>query len=143
MEYHGGHYAVTGQYVPLYLTADTAVAAQHASRGETLPVRALGNAWALVRKGGKSYYVRKRYLNLPSTLAMPDSVVVPRDPVTGLISYVGDVDVSATQAELMGRTRLWFATAFRAKDVFQVQDPTTGTLVGKAFSEIFRFYIYE
>ena len=134
----GGHYAITGQYVPLYLTADTTVVTQHASLGEQLPVWWLGNTWAQVRKSGKSYYVRKRYLNLPgATAIIPDSVTVPRDPVTGLIRYVGDVDLPGTRAELMGRAQVWFATGFRTKDVLQVNDAATGTLVGRAFSEIF------
>ncbi len=138
MVYQSGRYAITGQYVPLYLTADTTAVAQHASLGEKLPVWAIGNNWAKVRKGGKSYYVRKRYLNLPgATATIPDSVAVPRDAASGLIRYLGDADPPGTQAELVGRAQVWFATFFRSKDVLQVQDAATGTLVGKAFSEIF------
>ncbi|WP_210516700.1 DUF4468 domain-containing protein [Hymenobacter terricola] len=133
-----GHFTITGQYVPLYLTADTTAVDQHASRGEVLPVWQIGNIWAQVHKAGKSYYVRRSYLNFPDALVItPDSVAVPRDPATGLIRYVGDVDVPGTQAELMGRAQVWFATGFPTKDVLQVNDAATATLVGRTYSEIF------
>ena len=134
----GGRYNVTGQYVPLYLPGDTVAAAQHASQGERLPVQAMGSRWALVYKTGKHYFMRKEYLNLPGALALgPDSVAVPRDPATGLIRYSGEAVAPGSQAELMGRAKVWFATGFRTKEVMQVQDAATGALVGKAFSEVF------
>ena len=135
---YGGHYTVTGQFVPLYLPGDTLTASQHANQGESFPVQAVGARWAQVRKKGKLYFMRKQYLNLRGALVLgPDSVAVPRTPVTGLVRYVGSATAPGTQAELMGRAQVWFATGFRTREVLQVQDPASGTLVGKAFSEVF------
>lgn len=134
----GGRYDVTGQYVPLYLPGDTLTANQYVSQGERLPVQAAGNRWALVRKDGKLYFTPKKYLNLPGALVLgSDSLALPRNPATGLIYYTGDAAAPGTQAELMGRAQVWFATGFRTKEVMQVQDAASGTLVGKAFSEVF------
>lgn len=135
---YGGRFAIIGQYVPLYLSADTTVIARRASQGERVAVQLTGNNWTQVRVKGQLYFVRRRYLNLPGALAaVPDSVAVPRDPVSGLIRFVGEVDAPSSQAELMSRAKVWFATAFRGTEVLQVQDAAAGALVGKSFSEIF------
>jgi len=135
----GGRYLVTGQFVPLYsIAGDTASVVLHANQGEALAVRAVGPTWAQVQKNFAVYYVRKQYLNVPLPFGpVPDSVAVPRDPATGLVRYAGEAAAPGTRAELMGRAQVWFATAFRAKNVLQVQDPASGTLVGKAVSDVF------
>lgn len=131
-------YTVTGQFVPLYLAGDTLNTAQHANQGERLLVQGLGRTWAQVVKKQRRYFMHKQYLNLPDALSVvPDSVAVPRAPVSGLVRYTGEATVPGTQAELMGRAKVWFATGFRTKEVLQVQDAATGALVGKASSEVF------
>jgi hypothetical protein len=132
------NYLVTGQFVPLYTAGDTLNAARHAAQGERLLVQGLGPNWAQVVIKQKYYFLRKQFLNLPDALqTIPDSLAVPRDLATGLVRYTGEATAPGTQAELMGRAKVWFATGFRTKEVMQVQDAATGALVGKAFSEVF------
>lgn len=134
-----GLYAVTGQYVPLYAAGDTTSAMLHLVQGERVRVGGVGQRWVQVVHKSKDYFIRRQFITLPDDLKeIPDSVAVPRDATTGLIRYVGDVLVpGSSQAELMGRAKVWFATNFRTEEVLQVQDAATGALVGKAFSEVF------
>ena len=134
-----GLYAVTGQYVPLYLAGDTTTAARHLVQGERVRVTGVGRHWVQVVHKYKDYFMRRQFITLSNDLKeVPDSVAVPRDATTGLIRYVGEAAVPGiSQAELMGRAKVWFATNFRTEEVLQVQDVATGTLVGKAFSEVF------
>lgn len=135
----GGLYAITGQYVPLYVAGDTTTAALHLVQGERVRVMAVGQRWVQVTYKYRNYFIQRPFVTLPDDLKeVPDSVAVPRDATTGLIRYVGDVTVpGSSQAELMGRAKVWFATNFRTEEVLQVQDAATGALVGKAFSEVF------
>ena len=134
-----GLYAVTGQYVPLYQAGDTTNAVLHLVQGERVRVAGVGRHWVQVARKYKEYFMRRQFITLPNDLKeVPDSVAVPRDATTGLIRYVGEGAVPGTsQAELMGRAKVWFATNFRTEEVLQVQDAATGALVGKAFSEVF------
>ena len=134
-----GIYALTGQYVPLYPAGDTITAALHLVQGERVRVAAVGRQWVQVVHKYRDYFMRRQFITLPDDLKeIPDSVAVPRDANTGLIRYVGTAAVPGiSQAELMGRAKVWFATNFRTEEVLQVQDPATGALVGKAFSEVF------
>lgn len=137
---YGYRHTITGQFVPMYADAkDTSVVARRANQGEDFAVRSLGNTWAkVVYKGTKIYYVRKRYLNVPGAFVLtPEAAVFPRDSTTGLVRYVGEGTASGTQAELMARAQVWFASALRSKDVLQVQETAAGALVGKAYSEVF------
>ncbi|MET4075957.1 DUF4468 domain-containing protein [Hymenobacter sp. UYCo722] len=134
-----GLYAITGQYVPLYLAGDTTNAVLHLVQGERVRVTGVGRRWVQVVHKYKDYSMRRQFVTLPDDLQeIPDSVAVPRDATTGLIRYVGEAAVpGSSQAELMGRAKVWFATNFRTEEVLQVQDAATGALVGKAFSEVF------
>ena len=133
------NYSVTGQYVPLYLAGDTTTAVLHLVQGERVHVAGVGQRWVQVVHKYKGYFMRRQFITLPDDLkGTPDSVAVPRDATTGLIRYVGEVPApGSSQAELMGRAKVWFATNFRTEEVLQVQDAATGALVGKAFSEVF------
>jgi len=135
----GGLYAVTGQYVPLYVAGDTTNAVLHLVQGERVRVAGVGRRWVKVVHKYKDYFMRRQFITLPNDLQeTPDSVAAPRDATTGLIRYVGEAAVPGiAQAELMGRAKVWFATNFRTEEVLQVQDAATGALVGKAFSEVF------
>jgi hypothetical protein len=134
-----GLYAVTGQYVPLYPPGDTTAAVLHLVQGERVRVKAVGQRWVQITRKYKNYFISRQFITLPNDLKeIPDSVAVPRDATTGLIRYSGDVPAPGrSQAELMGRAKVWFATNFRTEEVLQVQDAATGALVGKAFSEVF------
>lgn len=132
-------YAVTGQYVPLYLAGDTTNVVLHLVQGERVRVAGVGRRWVQVVHKYKYYFMGRQFITLPNDLQeIPDSVAVPRDATTGLVRYVGEAAVPGiSQAELMGRAKVWFATYFRTEEVLQVQDAATGALVGKAFSEVF------
>ncbi|GAB3300409.1 hypothetical protein GCM10027511_15530 [Hymenobacter humi] len=136
---YGGRHSVTGQFVSLYKwQGDTLNPALQVSQGEQLYVRGLGQKWVQVNKNNQNYFMLKKYLNVPGAIALgPDASAFPRDSKSGLIRYTGEVSVPGTKSELMGRAQVWFASAFRTKEVLQVQDPASGALVGKAFSEIF------
>ena len=103
-----GLYAVTGQYVPLYLAGYTTAAALHLVQGERVRVKAVGQRWVQVTRKYKDYFISRQFVTFPDDLKeIPDSVTVPRDATTGLIRYTGDVPVlGSSQAELMGRAKV-------------------------------------
>ena len=125
--------------MPLYPAGDTTTAVLHLVQGERLRVAAVGRRWVQVVHKYREYFMRRQFITLPNDLQeIPDSLSVPRDATTGLVRYVGGAAVPGTsQAELMSRAKVWFATNFRTEEVLQVQDAATGALVGKSLSELF------
>lgn len=81
-----GHYAITGQYVPLYHAGDTINAVLHLVQGERVRVVWLGQLWTQVTRKSKDYFMRRQFITLPDDLKeTPDSVAVPRDATTAVL----------------------------------------------------------
>ncbi|WP_400194089.1 DUF4468 domain-containing protein [Hymenobacter sp. B81] len=102
-------------------------------------IEELSPRWYKVKRQGFEYFTPASSF-APGTRVPKsgESVVLPVDPATKLVTYTAVVQVpGASQNELYARGKVWFVNTFNsAKAVMQAEEKDAGLLIGKGWTGI-------